>query len=102
MRRMLFLLTSLGLFSGAIGCYVMHGVCDCDVQPPGAPTGYFGPYVVGQAPVAPAAAPVAPAVGPAGVAPPVIPVQPLRPEPLKEPKVGLNGTAEPPSNRIGG
>jgi len=99
MRRMLFLLTSLGLFSGAIGCYVMHGVCDCDVQPPGAPNGYFGPYVVGHAPAAPAA----PAAAPVGVAPPVTPVPyPPQPEPLKAPKVGSNGTAEPPSNRIGG
>ena len=98
MRRMLFLLTSLGLFSGPIGCYVMHGVCDCDVQPPGAPNGYFGPYIVGHAPAAPAA----PAAVPAVVTPPVIPVQPLRPEPLKEPKVGLNGTAEPPSYRTDG
>jgi len=96
MRRMLFVLTSLGLLSGAIGCYHMVGVCDCDVQPPGAPTGYFGPYAT-HPPVAPAAA--------AGVAPgaaaPVTPVPYIRPEPLKEPKVGMNTTSEPPLNGIG-
>jgi hypothetical protein len=96
MRRILILVTSLGLLGGAVGCYCMHGVCDCDVQPPGAPTGYFGPYG-GHAPLAPA---VGPAVGPVGVSP-VTPVPYLRPEPLKEPKVGLSSTAEPPIGGIG-
>lgn len=33
MRRVL-LLTSVGLLGVVLGCHHMHGVCDCDVQPP--------------------------------------------------------------------
>lgn len=35
MRRMLFLVTSVGLLSTVLGCHCYHGVCDCDLVPPG-------------------------------------------------------------------
>jgi hypothetical protein len=37
MRRMLFVLSSVGLLGAALGCHCMKGVCDCDYTPWGTP-----------------------------------------------------------------
>ena len=37
MRRMLFVLSSVGLLGAALGCHCTQGVCDCDFTPWGTP-----------------------------------------------------------------
>ena len=37
MRRMLFVLSSVGLLGAALGCHCTQGVCDCDYTPWGTP-----------------------------------------------------------------
>ena len=50
MRRVLLLVTGLGLLGAALGCHHTHGMCDCDL-PAAGPTGPV-PHHVG-APVVP-------------------------------------------------
>jgi hypothetical protein len=61
MRRMLFVLTSVGLLGSALGCYCTKGVCDCDYTPWGTP---IVPLVPGPGPAAagPGGSPYAPAI----------------------------------------
>lgn len=69
MRRMLFLVMCVGLLSTMLGCHCYHGVCDCDLAPPGtpgpAPLSGPGPGVgVGPGPVIqPGAVPLMPGAG---------------------------------------
>lgn len=43
MRRMLFLAMCVGLLGTMLGCHCYHGVCDCDLAPPGTPGPALGP-----------------------------------------------------------
>ena len=90
MRRMLFMLSSVGLLGAVLGCHCTQGVCDCDYTPwgtpmvpvnPGPAAGISG--VVGGPTYAPALA--VPTVLPGG----------SKVEPIKEMPKADTGTKKP-------
>ncbi|HZY89137.1 MAG TPA: hypothetical protein VFE78_30220 [Gemmataceae bacterium] len=70
MRRLLFVLSSVGLLGVAVGCNCMKGVCDCDYTPWGTP---IVPVNAGPA-LAPGGSPYAPTLAAPGI----------KAEPIKE------------------
>jgi hypothetical protein len=113
MRRMLFVLTSLGLLGSALGCYCMKGVCDCDYTPWGTPivpinpgpagagaanaAGLAGPFAGYNAGAT--AYPASPIYAPAQAVPSMVPggtkVEPIKEMPKADPKPMGTDTKKP-------
>src|SRR5947209_19550725 len=83
MRRMLFVLSSVGLLGAALGCHCTQGVCDCDYTPWGTPMVPVnpGPAAAGAGGAA-LAYPATPTYAPALATPTAVPG--TRAEPIKE------------------
>ena len=80
MRRILFVLSSVGLLGAAVGCHCTQGVCDCDFTPWGTP---MVPINAGPGPGGPGAAPVG--LPPGSSYAPALAVPTVVPGPKSEP-----------------
>ena len=86
MRRMLFVLSSVGLLGAVVGCHCTQGVCDCDYTPWGTPIVPVNPGPaagvggVGAATAYPSVSPYAPALA----VPTTLPGGTKVAEPIKE------------------
>jgi hypothetical protein len=90
MRRMLFVLSSVGLLGAALGCHCTQGVCDCDYTPWGTPIVPVNPGHAGAASAAVGGATYAPALA----VPTTLP-NGAKAEPIKEmPKPDSKPTGE--------
>jgi hypothetical protein len=93
MRRMLFVLSSMGLLGAALGCNCMKGVCDCDYTPWGTPI-----VPVNPGPAASAAIAGNPTYAPALAVPTTVPgtnVEPIKEMPKSDTKPMGSGAKAP-------